>query len=61
MKNVMLKIKGKQSPRANEEDTIELITEGKYYDKGNSKYLVYQESELSGMEGCTTTDRKSVV
>ncbi|MDK2917798.1 MAG: hypothetical protein PWQ37_531 [Candidatus Petromonas sp.] len=55
MKNVMLKIKGKQSPRANEEDTIELITEGKYYDKGNSKYLVYQESELSGMEGCTTT------
>lgn len=51
----MLKIKGKQAPVGQEEDIIELITEGKFYDKENAKYLVYEESELSGMEGCTTT------
>ncbi|SKC58414.1 DUF1934 domain-containing protein [Maledivibacter halophilus] len=55
MKNVMLKIKGTQNPVGNNEDVIELITEGKYYDKDNARYLVYEESELSGMEGCTTT------
>ncbi|MCT4566196.1 MAG: DUF1934 domain-containing protein [Maledivibacter sp.] len=55
MKNVMLKIKGTQMPTGSDEDNIELITEGKFYDKDNAKYIVYEESELSGMEGCTTT------
>ncbi len=55
MKNVMLKIKGKQNPAGGEEDIIELTTEGKYYDKDNARYLVYEESDISGMEGCTTT------
>lgn len=55
MKNVMLKIKGKQNPAGGENDTIELFTEGKYYDKDNAKYLVYEETDISGMEGCTTT------
>ncbi len=55
MKEVMLKIKGKQNPVNDGSDSIELITEGKYYDKNNAQYLVYEETELSGMEGCTTT------
>ena len=55
MKNVILKIKGTQAPTGSDEDNIELITEGKFYDKDNAKYLVYEESQLSGMEGCTTT------
>ncbi len=55
MKKVMLKIKGKQNPVGDEADTIELITEGKYYIKNNAHYLIYEESQLSGMEGCTTT------
>ncbi|MCT4618963.1 MAG: DUF1934 domain-containing protein [Marinisporobacter sp.] len=55
MKNVMLKIKGLQTSIDGEENAIELITEGKLYQKGNVMYLVYEESELSGMEGCTTT------
>lgn len=55
MKNVILKIKGTQTPTGSDEDNIELITEGKFYDKDNAKYLVYEESQLSGMEGCTTT------
>ncbi|MCG8542216.1 MAG: DUF1934 domain-containing protein [Clostridia bacterium] len=55
MKDVILKIKGTQLPSGAQEDVIELITEGKVYNKNNAKYLVYEESELSGMEGCTTT------
>ncbi|WP_432662531.1 DUF1934 domain-containing protein [Wukongibacter baidiensis] len=55
MKNVILKIRGSQMPAGEEEDVIELMTEGKVYNKENAIYLVYEESELSGMEGCTTT------
>lgn len=55
MKNVMLKIKGKQKNPEGEENIIELVTEGKLYSKNGSYYLVYDESEISGMEGSTTT------
>ena len=54
MKNVMLKIEGTQNLDG-EENKIELVTEGKMYEKENALYLVYEETELSGMEGCTTT------
>lgn len=56
MKEIMLKIIGKQvSSDAEEEQQLEFVTEGKYYEKGESVYLLYDESEFSGMEGCTTS------
>jgi len=55
MKEVMLKIKGRQVNVDGEENTIELITEGKFYKKKGTYYLVYDETEVSGMEGSTTT------
>ncbi len=55
MRNVVLKIKGKQTNVEGEENVIELITQGKLYTKNGSYYLVYDETELSGMEGSTTT------
>ena len=55
MKNIMLKINAKQHRQEEQEDVMELVTDGKYYKKGNSVYLVYEESELSGAEGCITT------
>lgn len=55
MKEVMLKIKGKQKSPEGEESIIELVTEGKFYNKNGAYYLVYDESEISGMEGSTTT------
>lgn len=55
MKNIMLKIIGKQMNKNGEEEVVELITEGKYYKKGETTYLVYEEGEMSGFEGCTTT------
>ena len=51
----MLKIIGKQFVTGLEEEQLEFVTEGKYYEKGDSVYLVYDESEFSGMEGCTTS------
>lgn len=55
MRNVMLKIRGVQNYLGEVSEPIELITEGKFYNKDNAKYLVYEESEISGMVGCTTT------
>ncbi|MDD3840928.1 MAG: DUF1934 domain-containing protein [Clostridia bacterium] len=54
-KDVIVSIKGKQINLDKEEDIIELITEGKFYSKEGKYYIVYKESEISGMEGTTTT------
>lgn len=55
MKDIMLKITGKQYSGDDSEDQMEFITEGKLYEKGESKYLIYDESEFSGFPGCKTT------
>ena len=55
MKDIMLKIIGKQVTTDTEEERLEFVTEGKYYVNGDSVYLLYDESEFSGMEGCTTS------
>lgn len=52
---VMLKIKTRQIDSKGETDDMELITEGKYYKKNDAIYIVYEESEISGMVGTTTT------
>lgn len=55
MSDVTLKVVGTQTSLDGEENTIEMMTQGKYYEKNGSIFLVYDESELSGMEGSTTT------
>lgn len=55
MNEVTIKIVGVQTTFDGEESTIELITEGKHYEKNGNIFLVYDESKLSGMEGSTTT------
>ena len=52
MKDIMLKITGKT---ADKDDGIEFVTEGVLYHKGPLLLIEYPESELSGMEGCTTS------
>jgi len=53
----MLKIVGKQilGDSREEEDQLELVTEGKYHEKDGTVFLSYDESGFSGMEGCTTS------
>lgn len=59
MKDIMLKITGKTVKQINDqeshEDVIEFVTEGKLYRKGQTTYVSYMESELSGVEGCKTS------
>lgn len=53
--NVVLSIVGRQSYLDQEPEQLELVTEGVLEDKGNSWILRYEESELTGMAGVTTT------
>lgn len=55
MKDIMLRITGKSLVGELEEDQMEFVTEGKFYKKGDALYIVYEESELSGMPGCKTS------
>jgi uncharacterized beta-barrel protein YwiB (DUF1934 family) len=52
---VMLSIRGEQYFDDVDPDETELMTEGTMTLRGENIYLNYQESELTGMEGTTTT------
>jgi len=52
--NVLIKINTIQMDFKGNKDNIELITEGKLYVKNNATYVVYEESEISGMKGTTS-------
>lgn len=54
-KDVIISVKGSQVSPDNEASTLELVTEGRYYRKGDTYYVSYKESEVTGMEGTTTT------
>lgn len=54
-KNVIISVKGTQSSPDSDPNILELVTEGKYYKKGESYFVTYRESEMTGMEGTTTT------
>lgn len=54
MKEVMIRIKGKQVTRESGEDELEFMTEGKLFRRNGTIYLMYEESELSGVPGCMT-------
>lgn len=55
MRDITLKIVGRQCFDNVEEDQMEFITDGKIYLKDGSIYVLYDESEVSGMVGCKTT------
>jgi uncharacterized beta-barrel protein YwiB (DUF1934 family) len=57
MKDIMLKIIGSQITRDEGDERTEFITEGRCVEENGSVLLSYDESELSGMEGCTTSLR----
>ena len=57
MKEVMVKIKSMQASAESGEDTMEFVTEAKFYRRNGATYLLYEESEFSGMPGCKTRIR----
>lgn len=54
MKKVMVKIKSMQVSKETGSDTMEFVTEAKLYHRNGAAYLIYEESELSGVPGCKT-------
>lgn len=52
---VVLSIVGRQSYLDQEPEQLELVTEGTLEDRGNTWILSYEETELTGMAGVTTT------
>ena len=54
---VMLSIQGRQAYMDQQPDQIELVTEGTLEYRDGGWDLKYQESELTGLEGVTTTFR----
>lgn len=54
---VMLSIRGQQHYVEQEPDTIELVTEGTLEYRDGGWDICYEESELTGLKGVTTTFR----
>ena len=54
MRETMVKICANQYNDAQGEDSMEFITEAKLYEKNGALYVIYEESELSGIPGCRT-------
>lgn len=54
-KNVIISVKGTQSAEDQDVDIMELVTEGKYYKEDDAYCVTYNESEVTGMSGTTTT------
>lgn len=57
MQTVILSIRGKQTYMDQEPDTVELVTEGTMEFNRGGWDLCYQESDLTGLAGVTTTFR----
>ncbi len=55
MKSVLVAVKSIQRDSDGEDTVIELVSSGRYYEKNNIKYIVYDESEVTGMDGVKTT------
>ena len=52
---VLLTIQGKQYYQEQEPEVIELVTEGLLERDGEGRKLIYEESDLTGLKGVTTT------
>jgi len=57
MKKVIISVKGTQEYPKDEPEKMELVTEGEYSLDGGIAVFRYQESELTGLAGTTTTFR----
>ncbi|AJQ29439.1 DUF1934 domain-containing protein [Pelosinus fermentans] len=54
MIDIVITIIGTQKDEKGEESRIECTTKGRYYERNNIRYIVYKDSEISGIEGVTT-------
>lgn len=57
-RNVIVSVSSIQSE--SKDDSVEIVTPGKFYKKEKDYYVSYDETKLSGMEGTTTTFKISL-
>ncbi len=55
MKPVMVTVRSIQRDADGEDTVIELVSQGSYYERNGVKYIIYNESAVTGMEGVKTT------
>jgi uncharacterized beta-barrel protein YwiB (DUF1934 family) len=51
-KNITIKITGKRFVGQTADEDMQFVTDATMYDRNGAKYLIYDESEFSGMPGC---------
>lgn len=54
-KDVIVTVTGTQVNEYGEADSQELVTTGSYFIKNGAYYIIYNESQLTGMEGTSTS------
>lgn len=54
MKNILVQINSNIDQHDGETHTIEMMSEGQAYEKNGHLYIVYEETEVSGMKGSKT-------
>ena len=52
---VIISVEGTQKFIGEEKQTVQIVTDGTMKTEGDTVYLSYEESEMTGMEGTTTT------
>lgn len=52
-KKALISVTSKQND--DNEESIEVVTPGMFYKRNESYYVMYEETEISGMQGTTTT------
>lgn len=53
--DALISIKGTVVSEDSQPDVIEMVTAGRYYVRNGKNYIIYKESEMTGLEGVTTT------
>lgn len=54
-KEILISINSIQTDSDGQKDTISMVTEGTFVEKNEKQYITYQESEITGFAGCSTT------
>jgi uncharacterized beta-barrel protein YwiB (DUF1934 family) len=54
MIDIVITIIGTQKDEKGEESRIECTAKGRYYERNSIRYIVYKDSEVSGLEDVTT-------
>lgn len=55
MKRVLVGLKSIQRDASGKDTVVELLSPGEYHEKNNVKYIIYNESEVTGLDGVRTT------